>query len=200
MVKMVWKSEEDLLEEAKENKKRELSSLCQDDILSGFNASIENKEYHFSYDREAQANLQERWQLFQNNMIDRITLTAHKGEETTRIEVDREVFDDIYLSSVKAKEDKIRKLRDDLFPLVDKAKSEKDLDNIKWEMEIIEPTPETVVVKNDELLNKEIKRVEMDSAVSASEMMSLIFMTQSGMFGDMSMMFNSMDIGGDTDV
>lgn len=200
MAKMVWKSEEDLLEEAKENKKRELSSLCQDDILSGFNTSIENKEYHFSYDREAQANLQERWQLFQNNMIDRITLTAHKGEEATRIEVDREVFDDIYLSSVKAKEDKIRKLRDDLFPLVDKAKSEKDLDNIKWEMEIIEPTPETVVVKNDELLNKEIKRVEMDSAVSASEMMSLIFMTQSGMFGDMSMMFNSMDIGGDTDV
>lgn len=132
MAKMVWKSEEDLLEEAKENKKRELSSSCQEDILSGFNVSIENKEYHFSYDREAQSNLQERWQLFQNNMIDRITLTAHKGEETTRIEVDREVFDDIYLDSVKAKEGKIRKLRDDLFPLVDKAKSENDLDNIKW--------------------------------------------------------------------
>lgn len=200
MAKIVWKNEDEILEEAKESKKEELSSACQDDILSGFNTSIENKEYHFSYDREAQANLQERWQLFQNNMIDRITLTAHKGEEATRIEVDREVFDDIYLSSVKAKEDKIRQLRDDLFPLVDKAKSEKDLDNIKWEMEIIEPSPETVVIKNDELLSKEIKRVEMDSAISASEMMNLIFMGQSGMFGDMSMMLNSMDIGGDTDV
>lgn len=200
MAKMIWKNENEILEETKESKKEELSSACQDDILSGFNTSIENKEYHFSYDREAQANLQERWQLFQNNMIDRITLTAHNGEEATRIEVDREVFDDIYLSSVKAKEDKIRKLRDDLFPLVDKAKSEKDLDNIKWEMEIIEPSPETVVIKNDELLSKEIKRVEMDSAISASEMMNLIFMGQSGMFGDISMMLNSMDIGGDTDV
>lgn len=200
MAKMVWKNENEILEESKASKKEELSSACQDDILSGFNISIDSKEYHFSYDREAQANLQERWQLFQNNMIDRMTLTAHKDEEATRIEVDRGVFDDIYLASVKAKEDKIRKLRDDLFPLVDKAKSEKDLANIKWEMEIIEPSPETVIIKNDELLNKEIKRVEMDSAVSASEMMSLIFMTQSGMFGGMPMMLNSMDIGGDIDV
>ena len=200
MAKMKWKNEDEILKESKVSKKEGLSSACQDDILSGFNVSIDSKEYHFSYDREAQANLQERWQLFQNNMIDRITLTAHKGEETTRIEVDREVFDDIYLASVKAKEDKIRKLRDDLYPLVDKAKSEKDLDNIKWEMEIIEPSPETIVIKNDELLNKELKRVEMDSAVSASEMMNLIFMTQSGMFGDMSMMLNSMNVGGDADV
>lgn len=197
---MIWKNENEIFGEAKKSKKEELSSACQDNILSGFNVSIDSKEYHFSYDREAQTNLQERWQLFQNNMIDRITLTAHKGEETARVEVDREVFDDIYLASVMAKEDKIRKLRDDLFPLVDKAKSEKDLDNIKWEMEIIEPSPETVVIKNDELLNKELKRVEMDSAVSASEMMNLIFMTQSGMFGNMPMMFNSMDTGGDIDV
>ena len=65
MAKMVWKSEEDLLEEAKENKKRELSSSCQEDILSGFDFGIGENAYHFSYDREAQNNLQERWQIFQ---------------------------------------------------------------------------------------------------------------------------------------
>lgn len=200
MAKMVWKTDSELLEEKKKSKRRDLSQQCQEDILSGYYCITDGGTYRFSYDREAQTNLQERWQLFQNNMIDEITVTAYLDGKDIRLAVDRSMFDEIYLASVKAKEDKIRKLRDDLFPLVDRAKSEKDLEVISWEMEIIEPSPETVVIKNDELLNKELKRVEMDSAVSAAEMMSLIFMTQSGMFGDMSMMFNSMDAGGDTDV
>ena len=176
MAKMVWNSEEDLLEEAKENKKRELSSSCQEDILSGFDFEIGENTYHFSYDREAQVNLQERWQLFQNNMVDVMDITAKLDGEHVRLKVDSKMFDKIYLESVKAKEDKIKKLRDDLFPLVDRATDEKDLEGIVWDMTIIEPEPDSVVFKDDALLNKEIKRVELDGAVSNSEMMKLITM------------------------
>ena len=173
---MVWNSEEDLLEYAKENKKRELSSSCQEDILSGFDFEIGENTYHFSYDREAQVNLQERWQLFQNNMVDVMDITARLNGEHVRLKVDSKMFDKIYLESVKAKEDKIKKLRDDLFPLVDRATDEKDLEGIVWDMTIIEPEPDSVVFKDDALLNKEIKRVELDGAVSNSEMMKLITM------------------------
>ena len=176
MAKMVWKSEEDLLEEAKENKKRELSSSCQEDILSGFDFEIGENTYHFSYDREAQVNLQERWQLFQNNMVDVMDITARLNGEHTRLKVDSKLFDEIYLESVKAKEDKIKKLRDDLFPLVDRATDERDLEGIVWDMTIIEPEPDSIVFKDDALLNKEIKRVELDGAISNSEMMKLITM------------------------
>ena len=176
MAKMVWNSKEDLLEEAKENKKRELSSSCQEDILSGFDFEIGENTYHFSYDREAQVNLQERWQLFQNNMVDVMDITAKLDGEHVRLKVDSKMFDKIYLESVKAKEDKIKKLRDDLFPLVDRATDEKDLEGIVWDMTIIEPEPDSVVFKDDALLNKEIKRVELDGAVSNSEMMKLITM------------------------
>ena len=176
MAKMVWNSEEDLLEYAKENKKRELSSSCQEDILSGFDFEIGENTYHFSYDREAQVNLQERWQLFQNNMVDVMDITARLNGEHVRLKVDSKMFDKIYLESVKAKEDKIKKLRDDLFPLVDRATDEKDLEGIVWDMTIIEPEPDSVVFKDDALLNKEIKRVELDGAVSNSEMMKLITM------------------------
>ena len=176
MAKMVWNSEEDLLEEAKENKKRELSSSCQEDILSGFDFEIGENTYHFSYDREAQVNLQERWQLFQNNMVDVMDITAKLDGEHVRLKVDSKMFDKIYLESVKAKEDKIKKLRDDLFPLVDRATDEKDLEGIVWDMTIIEPEPDSIVFKDDALLNKEIKRVELDGAVSNSEMMKLITM------------------------
>ena len=176
MAKMVWNSEEDLLEEAKENKKRELSSSCQEDIFSGFDFEIGENTYYFSYDREAQVNLQERWQLFQNNMVDVMDITARLNGEHVRLKVDSKMFDKIYLESVKAKEDKIKKLRDDLFPLVDRATDEKDLEGIVWDMTIIEPEPDSVVFKDDALLNKEIKRVELDGAVSNSEMMKLITM------------------------
>lgn len=200
MAKMVWKNQGDLLEEAKENKKRELSSACQEDILSGFNLMIDDKKYHFSYDREAQMNIQERWQIFQNNMVEEMDITAHLGEEDVRLKVDGKLFDEIYLASVKAKENKIKKLRDDLFPLVDNVKSEKDLDVIKWDMNILEPKPETVILKSDELLNKEVKRVEASTAMSNAEMLNLIFMTQAGAFGGMMNLSGLAESGGDGNV
>ena len=200
MAKMIWKSEEDLLEEAKENKKRELSSECQEDILSGFDFEIGDNTYHFSYDREAQMNLQERWQLFQNNMVEEVSITAHLGEEDVRLKVDRELFDEIYLASVKTKENKIKKLREDLFPLVDNVKSKKDLDVIKWDMSVLEPKPETVILKNDELLNKEVKRVEASTAMSNAEMLSLIFTSQAGAFGGMMNLSGLTESDGDGDV
>lgn len=183
MAKMVWKNEDEILEEAKISKKEELSSACQDDILSGFNVSIDNKEYHFSYDREGQNNLQERWQLFQNNMVEEMNITAHLGEEDVRLTVNKESFSIIYMQSVMAKENKIKKLREDLFPLVERAKSQSELDVIKWDMEVIEPKPESIVLKDDKTLDKELGRVESDSAVANNEIINLIMLT--GMMGGM---------------
>lgn len=183
MAKMRWKSKDDLLLESKNNKKSELSLSCQESILSGFYTEVNGEKYRVSYDRESQNNLQERWQLFQNNMVESIVITAHLGDEDVRLEVDKEQFNNIYMDSVMAKENKIKKLRDDLFPLVDNAKSEKDLESITWSLDIIEPKPETIKIKDDKLLGKELKRVESDSAVTAGELMTLIFMSQMGMGG-----------------
>lgn len=177
MAEMKWKSENEILEEAKKSKKEELSSSCQDDILSGFNVSIESKEYHFSYDREGQNNLQERWHLFQNNMVEEMNITAHLGQEDVRITVNKEVFNKIYMQSVVAKENKIKKLREDLFPLVERAKSQSELDIIKWDMEVIEPKPESIVLKDDKTLDKELDRIESDSAVANNEIINLITLT-----------------------
>ena len=172
-----WANKKDLLEEAKENKKRELSSSCQEDILSGFDFEIGENAYHLSYDREAQVNLQERWQIFQNNMVEEMNITAHLGEEDVRLTVNKEIFSTIYMQSVMAKESKIKKLREDLFPLVERAKSQSELDIIKWDMEVIEPKPESIVLKDDKTLDKELDRVESDSAVANNEIISLIMLT-----------------------
>lgn len=174
---MKWKSEEDLLDESKQAKKQELSVACEEDILSGFDFDIGDNTYHFSYDREAQTNLQERWQLFQNNMVEEMGITAHLEEEDIRITVNKETFNRIYLQSVMEKENKIKKLREDLFPLVESAKSQSELDTIKWDMEVIEPKPESIVLKDDKTLDKELDRVESDSAVANNEIINLIMLT-----------------------
>ena len=188
------------LKYSKEVKKEELSDDCQLDILSGFNHSIGGQEYHFSYDREAQANLQERWQIFQNDMVEEMNITAHLGKEDVRLTVDKEIFSKIYVQSVMAKENKIKKLREDLFPLVERAKSQTELDVIKWDMEVIEPKPESIVLKDDKTLDKEVKRVEASTAMSNAEMLNLIFMSQAGVFGGMMNLSGLTESGGDVDV
>lgn len=176
-VEKLLNSQQEVLNIFKDEKKQALSQSCQDDILNGFEVEIDGEEYHFSYDREAQSNLQERWQLFQNNMVEEMNITAHLGEEDTRLTVDKEVFSTIYMQSVMAKENKIKKLREDLFPLVERAKSQSELDVIKWDMEVIEPKPESIILKDDKTLDKELDRVESDSAVANNEIINLIMLT-----------------------
>lgn len=182
MAKMQWKSSSEIFEEEKRAKKEQLSKGCQDAILGGFEVEIAGETYHFSYDREAQINYSERWQLFQNDMIEEISMTAHTlNGEDVRFPVDREMFDKIYLASVEHKEDKIRKLREDLFPLVDNSKASKDLESISWELNLEDPKPQAVKLKDDKTVKKELKRIEIEGAESSSEMMNLIIMTQMGM-------------------
>ena len=76
MAKIVWKSEDELLMEFKESKKQELSHTCHNEIISSFEARIRGELYGFSYDMEAQTNMQETYQMFQNNVINEINWRA----------------------------------------------------------------------------------------------------------------------------
>lgn len=167
------------LEEERKNKKVELNNACQEHILSGFNYKVNNVEYHFSYDREAQNNYQERWQLFQNNMIESIVVTGHTlNGEDVRLPMNKEQFDKLYLSSVMHKENCIKKLRDDLLPLLNSSNGMEDIKSISWDMEVLTPKPETVIIKDNKLLNQEIGRLESETALGTNEIMNLIFMLQ----------------------
>lgn len=167
--RMGFSSQKEMLEHLKQIKKEELSQSCQEDILSGFTLSINNKEYRFSYDREAQTNYHERWQLFQNGVMEEVTMTAHLGDKDVRLVVDKELFNSIYLASVKAKEEKIKRLRDDIYPMVERAKSSDDLENITWDMVILEPEPQGIVLIEENTLDKEIDRQKARSDRLQSE-------------------------------
>lgn len=172
MAKMKWITEEDLLTESKEQKKRELSQACQDDIMKGFYVTINASLYRISYDREAQVNISERWTLFQDNMINSIIISAHETEtdNPVRVQLDKTNYERLYIESVKAKEDKISRLKDILYPMVEQAFTEEQISLIKWDNDIVEPIEPTIDINTDNTVGKQLIGINNQLASTDQEL------------------------------
>lgn len=170
---------------AKEDKKGELSIACQKAILGRFPSKHKGVSYTFSYDKEAQTNFAERWNLFQNNIITSIKLTAKTtpGEEVKRIQVNREEFTIIYLDSIKHKENCISRLQDLLIPMVNNAVSLKQLADIHWSNVSVFPGEPSIEVKDDATLAKGVKTAyeKAELAKDSSELTTTAFMEAMGL-------------------
>lgn len=179
---------DELLKESKESKKIELSLACQEAILGRFPSKHKGVAYSFSYDKEAQANFSERWNLFQNNIIESIMLTAKTipGDEVKRILVTRDEFTVIYLDSIKHKENCISRLQDLLIPMVNNAVSTKQLEDIHWTNISLFPGEPSLVVKDDLTLAKGVEKAEAEASLAkdSSELTTMAFMEAMGvLFG-----------------
>lgn len=177
MAKMVWKSNEDLLKESKVNKKNELSQECHEDIISLFEVKMGGKTYGFSYDMEAQTNMQETYQMFQNNVINEINWSARSNKEKIRVTLNKSEFEKVYYEGIKHKQALISKLKDKLEPLVDSAKSEEELDSIEWGMEDVD----SVKLNVGGTMDKNIQNLEISQEMSDTALMEFVNMVMTGM-------------------
>ena len=136
MAKLVWKDSKALLDESKKNKSRQLSIDCRTHILSGFTHDINGITYHFSYDEEAQTNIQDTLYLFDNNMIQDVHWNGYlRGKEgpLVRLRLSREDFRRLYVASTLHKLRTISIYRDDLSPLINQAQSIEEVEAVSWE-------------------------------------------------------------------
>jgi hypothetical protein len=120
------------LQQLKISKLNELNQACEYHILNGFKHKIREEIYHFSYDKEAQLNLRDTKELFDTDIITEHTLTAKKNGECVRVTVNKEEFNNLYVVSVKHKNECISKFRDQLVPMVRSAATIEDIMNISW--------------------------------------------------------------------
>lgn len=189
--KFSWKTEEESFEEEKEAKIVQLTQACQEAIYHGFFVEIDGTNYRISYDAEAQTNISERWLLFQNRIIEDITITVHEqpSDEHTRITVTKDQFEQIYLASIEQKEAKIARLRDRLIPQVYEARTESDLEYIDWGNIHVYPEDPTVILDSSYTLDKQLEgkerrlnqaKQELDSTNTA--LIELTLHTFMGMF------------------
>ena len=177
MAKMVWKSEDELLMEFKESKKQELSHACHNEIISSFETRIRGELYGFSYDIEAQTNMQETYQMFQNNVINEIKWSARSNKEKVRVVLNKSEFEKVYYEGIKHKQALISKLKDNLEPLVDSTKSEEELDSINWDMEDID----SVELNIGGTMDKNIQSLEISREMSDTALMEFVNMVMLGM-------------------
>lgn len=166
-----------LLDERKNQKKTELNKLCQDSILKGFCYNFYDSIYHFSYDSEAQKNMSDRWNLFQNDMIESIKVTAHNEDGSdVRLAFNKDEFNGLYLTSVQHKEHCISKYRDDLLPLVKQAMTIEQVEAITWDTVVVEPVPSLVVIEDDNTLDKQVEEMKISQAEGDMGILSLLSM------------------------
>lgn len=150
--KEMWVEKEDLTEKlalARAAKREELSLACQNHILDGFEFKIAGVTYHFSYDREAQLNIQETFQMFQNDMLKTIKWTAKLNGEHVRLILDMAVFNTMYTTSLQHKQDAISRFRDILSPVLASLQTIDHINALKWDSQVNYPIDSPVILKED---------------------------------------------------
>ncbi|UVD43024.1 deoxyuridine 5'-triphosphate hypothetical protein [Enterococcus phage TJE1] len=149
--------------------KVELDQQCMEAILDGFNYPLTNSEtLHVSYSRNKQQYFEEIKSLFERKIVTRINweFITEDGTAVTK-ELDEVEFLTLYTFASLVKKAKMSKLKEKLYPLVDKQSSKEDLLNISWESIPDEPLPDKPVI--DLNGDGEISQDEFDALVKENK-------------------------------
>lgn len=153
MAKINWKTEEDILGELKESKINDLKLECNQKIIDGF--TLDGERY--SYSQEKQINFQDTYQLFLNNMITEISWNAYIDGEKTRVLLDKDKFQRVYLAGVKHKVDTMSRLNDVLILMVNSAESKEVVARIYWDEGL---DSDSLNLNTGNTIGKKIEKVE----------------------------------------
>lgn len=130
-----WKESkplEEILQEQRILKDRELNDACQEAILAGFKHTINGIEYEFSYDKEAQGNFSDAQSILSDGLIAELLWTVKQDGEYTRIPINKTIMDELKLVILLHKTSNISKYRDKLMPLVESASSVEEVEAVIW--------------------------------------------------------------------
>lgn len=119
------------LDDIKHEKISELDLACRNTILGQFKASIDDVEYKFSYDMEAQSRFIGMGVLFLANKISEIEWTAYKNGERVRIILNSNTFDIVSLAALQHQNANIVKYNE-LLQQVSEANTKEQVEAIVW--------------------------------------------------------------------
>lgn len=157
------------LNNLKEYVKNDLEMSCYESIISGFDYKLNSEEiYHVSYSKNKQQYFEEIKSLFERKIVTRINweFTTDDGATITK-ELDEIEFLTLYTFASLVKTAKMTKLKEKLYPIVDKQTSKEDLLSITWDSIPDEPLPEKPVI--DLNGDGEISQEEFDALVKENK-------------------------------
>lgn len=119
------------LEVLKECKTIELNNICNRTILGNFKVIINEIEYEFSYDYEAQSRFNGIGVLFFANKISEIEWTAYENGQRVRITLNQSSFDIVTLAALHHQNYNVTKFNQ-LLQQVDSSTSKEQIEAITW--------------------------------------------------------------------
>jgi len=128
----VIRNEEIYLKNMKEQKDLELNESCAKHISSGFYHTISGINYKFSFDVEAQLNFQGARDLLNSGILPAISWTVKKDGVYERIIIDKQIMNELTMIMLQHKDSNIRKYREQLLPMVEKATTKEEIESIEW--------------------------------------------------------------------
>jgi hypothetical protein len=126
------KLKEAWLDAFKQQKIKEFSSKCKEEILGQFEATVNSVAYYFSFDMEAQANFTGTLALFTEGLIDRMEWTAYKDGVAERLFLDKTQFLKVISEAFQHKNRNITKYRNELCVKVNQATEVEELELLTW--------------------------------------------------------------------
>jgi hypothetical protein len=123
--------EEDNFIDVKQNKLIELDTSCTNTILGKFKATLNEVEYEFSYDNEAQSRFNGIGILFLGNKITQIPWTAYLNGERVRINLTKEDFDTVSMAALNHQNNNVIRYNQ-LFQDANNATNINEVNAIVW--------------------------------------------------------------------
>ncbi len=120
------------LEELKRAKLAQLNEACGEAIFGYFTAEVRGDMYDFSYDVEAQSNFKDAKFAFVDGQLQTVRWTAHKDGQVIRLDMNLDEFNQVYYAGLAHKQGQIRRLRDELQPLIESASTFEEVDAVNW--------------------------------------------------------------------
>jgi hypothetical protein len=107
-----------ILDDYKQKKIDEMDAACKQDIINGFDFTIDNIVYHFSFDQEAQLNFSGANALLSEGLITSVEWTVKLNGVYERILLSKSQFDQIKLTAFAEKDRKVKKFRNEIVPAI----------------------------------------------------------------------------------
>jgi hypothetical protein len=131
MGKIIWKSSGKSLDEVKDSKITELDTACKNSILGYFKAIVNDIEYDFSYDEQAQSRFSGIAGAFSLGLITEVVWTAHIDDERYRLNLTKNQFISVSAKALLHESTNVEKFNQ-LFIAVNNASTTDEVSAIEW--------------------------------------------------------------------
>ncbi|XAG97449.1 hypothetical protein YTXLTZUM_CDS0025 [Enterococcus phage VRE9_3] len=159
--------EDRYMENTRKIQKDNLEIICKEKILEGFEYEFEGEFYHISYSENKQSRFEETKTLFSTKTINTIDWEFIQNNGTIVIKTLNELeFLTLYTFASMVKMNKINKLNNNLFSLIDNAKTEEEISSINWSS-VKDILPEKPII--DLNGDGEISQEEFDALMKENE-------------------------------